>query len=494
MSDSTKSELADPMQDRALDARAASKPKSHWLHSSATMLSLIGREIWEYLSRIGLALRWGVMQWSSTRPGMLIRGFEIVFWPLLFITLSWMANPANPLYINEGFPWPWIGVWLIALRYGALAGSVAAMILLVCWYLLVGGEFARLYFLGGAIMTLIAGEFGTLWQSRSTRFREVLGYQDDKVERLTRRLYLLKLSHDELEYELVDRPGTLRDALVELRGKLTSETVSATGSPDRLPGSRALLQFLAQYGQLEIAAIHEYIDGPRPELLVRAEIGKPPLTDPLDPMIERAILTRQSVHLQEYLVDSTRKSSLILAAPILDAKDTPIGVLTVNRMPFLALHADNLRTIWVMLQAYTEYLRLADLARPYADMWPEAPLELQHEFAWLQRLHIDAGLSSWCVVWHVRGIQATEMIELIKQEHAGSEMCWTFRRGARVMVLSLLPFLTLQQMTAQKRRIHQALERAYGQQAAQHLVETNEIALQSREVWYHVKRLVEGDQ
>jgi hypothetical protein len=52
---------------------------------------------------------------------------------------------------------------------------------------------------------------------RVLRLLESLRFLDDKAERLTRRLYLLKLSHDELEYEMVDRPGTLREALIDLR-------------------------------------------------------------------------------------------------------------------------------------------------------------------------------------------------------------------------------------------------------------------------------------
>ncbi len=447
--------------------------------------------LFDYGKRALLAGRWLITQWIGSRPGLLVRIAEIVMWPLLFIYLSWASNSANPLYIDEGFPWPWVGAWLIALRYGALGGSVAGVILLAYWYFLLDGSFPRLYFLGGAIMTIVAGEFGSLWQARMTRFREAMMYQDDKIERLTRRLYLLKLSHDELEYEMVDRPGTLRDALIALRGKLTPRSDAADATDAVLPGAQDLLAFLAHYGQLEIAALHVYIDGPIARLQTLAHIGQPPEVDARDPMIERALLTRQSVHLQEHLVDSTRKSALILVAPILNAKGAAIGLLTVNRMPFLALQADNLRTVWVITQAYSEYLRTAALALPYAQQWPQSPMELQHEFAWLQRLNIDTGLQSWAVLWSARGAQAQAMAEHIKQEHSSAEMCWTFKRGTRLMVLSLLPFATVQRLTIYKRQMLRMVERNYGEHAAQKLIEGHDMSLDHSHAWQQLRQWVE---
>ncbi len=500
-SDISESDLLELMQDGADEepVKQASRPSKRsrdkpwvgmpWYQRAFIVPWFFFNVIWSYLPRVLLALRWGVTQWIGARPALMVRSAEILLWPLFFVAVGWLSNDDNPLYINEGFPWPWVGAWLIAMRYGALGGSIAAVILLACWYLMVGGEFPRLYFLGGAIMTLIAGEFGSLWLARMSRMREAMEYQDDKIERLTRRLYLLKLSHNELEYELVDRPGTLSDALIELRGKLTPETL--TGH-DKLPGAGALLQFLAQYGQLEVAALHLYIDGPRPLLEMKAKIGDPPNVAASDPMIERAIYTRQSVHLQEQLVDTTRKTALILVAPILDADNAPIGILTVNRMPFLALHADNLRNVWVMVQAYTEYLRMHHLASPYALEWQESPMELQHEFAWLQRMHMDAGLQSWCVLWQVWGLQRDEITELLKQEHSSGEMCWALKRDTRLTVVSLLPFVTVQQLMVQKRRLQAAIERAYGRQTLENYVMSKDISLERRDAWSKLKLFVEG--
>jgi polysaccharide biosynthesis protein PelD len=500
-SDSMSAALGDAPSSQHSDSELASLTRRRSLPGGWTHLAWYKRPfimawvfivvMWGYVARLGVGLRWAVGKWLRSRPGTLVRSAEVLLWPLFFIFISWVSNPANPFYINEGFPWPWIGVWLIALRYGALAGSVAVLVLLAVWYVMAPGagtaSLPRLYFLGGAIVTMVAGEFGSLWGARMARFREATLYLDDKIERLTRRLYLLKLSHDELEYELVDRPGTLRDALIELRGKLTPETTAN----DKLPGSRAMLQFLAQFCQIEAGAIYEFIDGPRPLLQLRADIGNPDAPDIRDPMVQRAVETGQSVHLQEHLVDNSRKSALLLVAPITDAKDNTIGLLTVNRMPFMSLNPDNLRNIWVLLQSYTEYLRLSKLALPYTDRWPDSPLELRHEFAWLQRLNIELGLQSWCVVWRCNDPQASLVLEQVRQEHASGEMCWMLHHRNALTLVSLLPFVGIAKVKVQQLRIEKALARSFGAELAQSTLQVVDIPLGQDGAWNTLRERVE---
>jgi polysaccharide biosynthesis protein PelD len=443
--------------------------------------------MWGYVERGVLAVRWGAGYWLRRRPGILVRAAEVLLWPPFFIALSWYSNVNNPFYINEGFPWPWLGVWLIALRYGALAGTVATIVLLAAWYAIAPvASFPRLYFLGGAILTLICGEFGSLWGARSVRFREASAYQEDKIERLTRRLYLLKVSHDELEYELVDRPGTLRDALVELRALLDA----ASGETGKLPGATAIMEFLARYCQIEAGALYAYIDGPTPVLVERARVGEVLPPDVLDPMVVRAVETGQAVHLQEELMDKSRKLSLLAVAPVRDTSGNTIGILMVRRMPFLALNPDNLRTIWVLLQAYAEYLRLSSVARETTRDWPGAPMSLRHEFAWLQRLQLDHGLQSWCVLWRCQSPQALQVLEHIQREHTSGEMAWLLQSNGQAVLVSLLAFVGTAQVKIQQQRIQASIARIFAGQLPEDAAWVEHIWLGSADAWVTLRQRV----
>lgn len=461
----------------------------HWSRRLVMVPYLWLLVVWDYSRNLTAGLRWLFSKWLQRNPGALVRAAEVLLWPAFFVYLSAVSNSANPFYINEGFPWPWVGVWLIALRYGAFAGVVGALLVLLAWYALAPTpSFPRLYFLGGAIVTLIAGEFGSLWGTRAHRQRESTRYLEDKIERLTRRLYLLKVSHDELEYEMVERPATLRDALAELSARL--DTI--TRGSERLPGAKAMLEFLAAHAQIEAGGIFEFIDGPLTKLKRLASVG--PVAEPSasDPMVTRAIESGQSVHLLDHLADRASGEQLVVVCPMFDEDDNPIGVLTINRMPFMAFNADNLRNIWVLVQGYAEYVRLRKVARPLSAAWPAAPVTLAQEFAWLQRMQQLHGIASQCLVWRARGAHASRVRAVLAELHENGGMAWRMGHGEEVNVISLVPFLTAKRSHNYQNTVRQVLLGRVGSGLDLNDVGCIEIALQHRDAWDELHAVVDA--
>jgi hypothetical protein len=422
-----------------------------------------GKALFQFVIQTAISLRWITQRWLKKRPGAFGRVGEIIFWPVFFIWILQLAHPENPFFINDGFPWPWVGPWLIALRYGSLAGIVAALEIFGLWYLFRNSgsapdsAFPRLYWLGGAIVTMITGEFGSIWSRQARRLKEASNYLDDRIERLTRRLYLLKLSHDELEAELIDRPGTLRDAMIDLRIKLDA-SVQTRLPGDRLPGAEQMMNFLAHYGHIETGGIYAYIDGPYPVIALAASIGKSVEPEADDPMVRRAVETGQSIHLLDELVDYTRRSTILVVSPILDSNGNTLGILVVNRMPFMALNQDNLRNIWTLLLTYSEFLGQRNAAVDQAQQWPSAPVGLRREFASLQRLQLDFGVQSYCVVWRIRHLQAAEFMEVIRMAHDSGDMAWTWRRAGQPTVVSLMPFMGIGQVLVEITRVRDLIK------------------------------------
>ncbi|MDP3136576.1 MAG: PelD GGDEF domain-containing protein [Burkholderiaceae bacterium] len=491
--ESTGASPIEMLRDRKSGMPSAWQRVSRWKRPFV-LTAFVLRRAFGYLRRLAIGIRWLLRRWLRRRPGLVGQVGETVLWPVVLLWISWLSNPDNPFYVNEGFPWPWLGAWLIALRYGTLAGVIAALELLGAWYLMSGGALAtppKLYFLGGGIVTMICGEFGSFWGARAGRFREATRYLDDRIDRLTRRLYLLKLSHDELEFELIDRPGTLRDSLTELRAILEAHA----DVEERLPGAQSILEFLAHYCQIEAGGIYEYLTtGPRAEIRQVAIVGSASAPDANDPMVQHAVETGQSVHLQETLVHSSRRSSLLVVAPMQDERGETVGLLVVNRLPFMALNPDNLRNMWVLLQSYAEYLRQRALSLEYLPLWPDAPPDLRHEFAWLQRLQLDFGLQSWCLVWRVAHLNALDILEQVRSEHEGGEMAWIWRQGDSVSLISLMPFMGVEQVKLEVQRIKDSLSRTYGPAIGQSLVFSVEIWLGQPNAYELMREMLEYEE
>lgn len=425
---------------------------------------------WLLVKRLVLLARYMVQLWIRHHPGLVSRMLETLLWPALLLSFSWYSHPGNPFYINEGFPWPWLGPWLIGLRYGVSYGTAASVGLLAAWALLMPvAEFPRLYFLGGAIATLMAGEFGSHWRMQILRLQESLNYLNDKVERLTRRLYLVKLSHDELEYEMVDRPGTLRESLIALRTLMDRITQHTSVSTTELPGAQQLLDFVMAQCRIESAAIYAVRMDPAVQLKRIATAGGMLDCSPDDPMIEQALETGHQVHLQDALLEVSERRQLIAVTPLMGSDGQPVGLLAIGNMPFTALTADNLQTIAVLLESYADYLRLSLNASELMPQWPEAPRGLAGEFGWLNRLRQQFGLSSRCVVWRIRHVRESQMLEQLAQLHSRGETAWRWPpnsgshpQRSSPCVIALVPFTSAAGLNIYKQRIFDNMDRKFG--------------------------------
>src|SRR5205814_9098723 len=104
---------------------------------------------------------------------------EAVAIPVLGMGLCYLISPQDPFFIHTGeFSWAWFAPVLVALRYGVMAGITSSAVLLIAWFLLGGPQepFPKLFFLGGVILVMIAGEFSTTWRTRLRRVGELDAY------------------------------------------------------------------------------------------------------------------------------------------------------------------------------------------------------------------------------------------------------------------------------------------------------------------------------
>ena len=460
--------------------------------------------VWLVLSRFYGVLRFILQRWIRTYPGLVSRILESVLWPAVVVYLCWLSYPANPFYINDGFPWPWVGPWLIALRYGVGYGFAAAVGLLVAWSLVASDPtFPRLYFLGGAIMTLIAGEFGSYWRMRMTRLQESLDFLNDKVERLTRRLYLVKLSHDELEYEMVDRPGTLRESLIQLRVLMDQQTRKSAGqtgaAPSPMPGAQTMLDFIVQQCRVDSAAIYSVRMEPHLELTQVATAGGMEAVSPDDPIVVHALETGHSVHLQDALMSLSKRKQIIAVTPMISTQGQPFGFMAIGTMPFTSLNNENLQTIAVLLESYSDYLRLTLQADEIRADWPDAPRSLAGEFAWLNRLRLNFGQPSRCAVWRIRHAQEQEMLDYLNELHSRGETAWRWPVGrvaregtsGKPCVIALVPFTDETGMRAYTQRIIDSMAKSFPDLSAEQL-DLQHFALGQADSFAYLRSVAEG--
>jgi hypothetical protein len=392
-------------------------------------------------------------------------GVETLALTAAAVGLGIWLRPADPLFLRAEFPWAWFAPVLLALRYGILTGLASSLLLLAAWlWLTPGGMEAglpKLHFLSGLLLVLVCGEYSGLWRARLRRLAELTAYQEDRVERVTRRLYLLRLSNERLEQNLLARPITLRDALVNLR-----LSVSEDAEPGPLPGAQQLLDFLAQSCQLEVAALYamESNEDGQARYLEVARIGEPPLLDLDDPLLAYMTERGELAHIQLDAIDRTLSTPQLVLAPVSSRAGGKLGVLAVNRMPFFALNQDTLQLLTVLLAWYADGVTIRSQAAPVLAAYPQLPIDFAEELVRLIELQRGFGIDSH-MVGMVFGEHplSTDAYEHILLNRRAPDLAWlTEAEERRLVFVNLMPVGGRAAVEGYLLRLEQSLRATFG--------------------------------
>jgi len=389
---------------------------------------------------------------------------ESVALMLISIGLSAWLRPQDPFWAEASFPWLWLVSTVVSLRYGSVQGLVAIVTAALAWAALarfgIGPAFfPRLDFLGGLVLALVAGEFADVWAARLNQAHAVNAYLDERLQSLTRNHFLLGVSHERLEQELIARPYTLREMMVTLRGLILADQATA------LPASAWLLQFLVQTTRIEAASLHAW-DGERLDPQPVAEIGDPGPLATHDAMLVAALEEGQLTHVQsERMSLSDQASQYLICAPLLASSGRLLGVLVVRRMAFTALTLETLQFMTVALGYYADGVDAAAVARPIVQADPRCPQPFATELARLARIEAITGMRSALVAFVVREdspVPAMEWFARIRRLRRTTDLDWETTRGGRRALIVLLPLTGEGGASGYLERISASLREQYG--------------------------------
>ncbi len=419
----------------------------------------------------------------KTQSGRLTATAESVLFPLLILAAGLKLRPEDPLGAHAGFPWVWFGPWLVAVRYGAGYGLFGVALYAGFWKLapqLTGlampGGFPAEFFLGGMLMTLVLGEFGAAFRNRQVLHREVTRDLTARLERTKRRLFVIKEALATLEQELTDRPMTLRDALLDLRRAFAFQgnrpVQPLPGAPPGLPpprpmpDPRAFLQLLSQSCRLVEAGVFIRELGPQGlHWRLAFSLGQSlPALDPAHPLINRALETREAVHVAQEASTDAGLNAWVFAAPLrLDEYDEPDALLAVHSMPFMSFEENNLQRLQVLCASYLDFTQLELSVEDVRSAWVQAPISLQQEWAQLSDLGQKFRLHSYCALWSGQGRVSDDALSEFAGLQPVESSTWTLKgRAGKPALVVVLPLLSAAGLANYRRDMVQVLGQILG--------------------------------
>ena len=375
------------------------------------------------------------------------RWLETVLLTLLATALSYAASPVDPFFIAAEFPWVLFAPALLALRYGVLPGLGSVAVLAAVWALeraagMVRPEPPTLYFMGALLLTLVCGEFASIWNGRLRRIESTYRYAREKLERLTRQHYLLLLSHDRLEQDQLSKPVTLRAALARIRNLTAADSATA---PEGLPGLPVLATLLAQFCQLEVASFHACAGG-KPDPQPRAAIGPARPLDPADPMVLQCLESNALAHVRMGGLSGAQGGRYVVVAPVLDSESRLLALFAIEQMPFLALHEETLSTLAVLLGYYADWLQVSRRARVVQRALPGCPIEFAAELVRVHRMRAEHGIPSTLLLLRFGGHpDSAAFSQLLRRQLRDLDTVWELplHPGTLAPVSDLLVLLPL---------------------------------------------------
>lgn len=377
-----------------------------------------------------------------------------------------LLSPADPLLLTRPFPWLWLLPLFVALRYGTVAGIGGGALLLAAWgvfyaRLPLADVFPRDYFVGGFVTMLVAGQFSDTWATRLSQARVSNSYLSERLSVLTNNQFLLRMSHDQLEQDLLVMPTTLRDALAQLRD-VTLRDEAASGNQSALPGAQRFLEAITQACQVEAAQIHA-LRGGLPVDPPVAVIGQPFELDIDDPLIATALDELALAHIESLDVQQRARTRYIACAPLVGAGEETVGVLVVSHLPFLALTANNLQLMFVLCSYYANGVRHAAITQDLLRRFPDCPYDFALEYARLADLKRRSGAtSSLVMLLFDTSRQAQAIFDYVERTNLDYHVQWVVRSGSRHGLVFIMPLCTDVAVDAQLQRIEADVRRQFG--------------------------------
>lgn len=388
--------------------------------------------------------RW--MQLIASERALSRSGFaiatETLVVTLAFLLLCWWFSPQDLLLVRSGFGWVWLLPVVFSLRYGLSYGVLSAFAFLGGYYLKpLSGVFPLTFFLGGFFLVMMTGQFGDAWGGRLRHMRTLTDYLNERLGVLTKSHFLLRLSHERLEQDLLSRPATLRDSLTQLRAIAMQPDPMAPARRGMLMLSQAerFLELAAQACQLESARVYAWHAG-QPLTNAVASVGAPFDLDPDDLLLTYALENKTLAHVQSVDLGGGLSTRYVAVVPLLDAYEQVIGLLVVAHMPFLALNRDNLQFLLVLCGFYADGVRQGAVAGLILHAYPQCPQEFALDFSRLVRLQRKASIASSLValVFDQSDIGQT-LFEHVQHSRRALDVQWPIHGPEMNAILVLMP-------------------------------------------------------
>lgn len=265
---------------------------------------------------------------------------ETFFIVSIYLLFGYILNSHDICILNGQFSYILIILSIITLFHGFENGMLGVgIIAFAMWYFY--PSFNYVVFLSTLMMILILSEFHYYWTKRIREAEANAQYRNVKLNELSRAFYSLKISHDQLEKNYVTKPMSIRNSILSIKEM----------NGDQKEKFNSFLKLLEISFNVSVGSIayKNETDSKKNTFIIIAKTDDALSDIQLnDQLIEKALEMKKPVFISN---DNIKQSKYIAVIPTLQ-QDNVIGILLIEKMPFMSFNRETLTSIAIISEYF----------------------------------------------------------------------------------------------------------------------------------------------
>lgn len=369
----------------------------------------------------------------------------------IYLAVVFFIKPDDPFFVKSDLNFFTIILALVSLFHGFIASIITMLIFMVISIVSYLNQFPIYHFLWYLVLALIFSEAHYLWSNKNKKLEKELDYLMEKVRNLRENLFILKISHDQIEKNYVLKPMSIRNALNEISIMIKERNKEVF---------KNFLLILSKYTGIESASLYIRKED---EFIEVAYVGDSTDLDLEDQMVKEALEKKEGAILSIASLKDNTYSKYLAVVPSYDENQELNGLLTVSEIPFSNLNKDNLLQINVFLIYLFGKLKIAKNYEEILQKYVNIDMYLVREIDILIALYKKYKIESNVVVFYmdVDEFIGGVFIE-IESKIRGFDYAVRYRFGDKELLIVLLPFTSDANVRGFIDRVRRDIKRLFG--------------------------------
>ncbi|NLH39035.1 MAG: hypothetical protein GX445_03115 [Elusimicrobia bacterium] len=315
--------------------------------------------------------------------------FEVSAISVILFFIAYLSNKSDPLLINSNINLVLMLVSIITLYYGFFAGIILIIVIFIilCYSY---KNFQYNFFINNLIFVLIFSEFHFFWNKTLMKLKKENSYLNLKFDKYIKTFYTLKISHDQLEKSYILKPNSFRNIMLEIKKLYINKPESSY--------EEMLILLAKNYGIRRGSIYKVYGNSYIKMFSVNTNKGLNTESN----VFKNAIENKKTSFLSEF--NNINNDDYLSVIPGCDTENNIRLLLTLEDMHFMEFNKDNIFSISIVLDYFSDYVFNIDENKKLILSYPYCPENILIEIKRMAYFKKKLGITSIIVMMVLKDI------------------------------------------------------------------------------------------